>query len=501
MSARRTLIAVAAAALLLAGCGWGRTADEPTTTGGSGELTAAGTYSVESLDPHGPSAMASGTQLAAQAIFGRLVRQGADGAYQADLAAKWSSSEDATTWTFTLRDATFSDDSPITAADVAASFKRVKDLKGPLAGNFPDTEVTAPSEHEVVFTSKASNAALLGKLTLFYVTPAKASGEGFFNAPVGSGPFTVTSFSPGERLVLAPNAKYWDGAPKLRKLTIQTIPELSARLTALRTGEVQVIWGIPDDQLATLRGDQNVTVESVPGTAVFTQWFNSGTPALKDAAVRRALRQAVDFKKIITSLYPETGLPADSAIAPTVLGYAAQTPVTPDPQAAKAALTEAGFDFSKPLRMQFSGAEFRQFVQAVASDLDAIGVKTDVQEKEPAVFLEDLLAMKWDINFQQLATPTRDAATNLGRLYPCAAGRTGYCNKELDKLLSGAEATSDAAERKRLYAAAIGVIWNDAVGMYPMFVKVPYAWRPSVKGLVLDPSALPDFSKVTVTSS
>ncbi|GLW11710.1 ABC transporter substrate-binding protein [Microtetraspora sp. NBRC 13810] len=503
MTARRRLATLTALAVLVAGCGWGGggTAGAPSAGGKPAGLTAAGTYSVESLDPHGPAGASAGTQLAAQAIFSRLVRPGADGSVTGDLATRWTSGDGATTWTFTLREGvTFSDGSPLTAQDVVASFDRVRELKGPVAGNFPDTEVSAPSDREVVFTSRTPNAAILGKLTQFYVVPAKA-GDGFFGAPVGSGPFTVTSFTPGESLELAPNRRHWNGAPTLGRLTVKNIPELSARLTALRTGEVQVVWGIPDDQLPPLKSDPSVTVQAVPGTAVFTMWFNSRTPALKDAAVRRALWQAVDFKKIISSLYPETGTPADSVVAPTVLGHAPQPPVPHDPDGARAALAAAGFDFAKPLRLQFSGAEFRQFVQAVASDLDAIGVKTDVREKEPAVFLEDLLALKWDVNFQQLATPTRDAATNLGRLYPCAAGRNGYCNEDLDALLAKAEATDDTAERERFYAGAIAITWNDAVGMYPMFVKVPYAWRQGVNGLVLDPSGLPDFSKVTVNPS
>ena len=234
-----------------------------------------------------------------------------------------------------------------------------------------------------------------------------------------------------------------------------------------------------------------VTVQTVAATSVYTMWFNSGRPALAKPEVRRALWQAVDFDTIIKSLYPQTGELSKSVVAPAVLGYSPADPPAYNPEAAKAALQAAGFDFSTKLQLQFSGAEYRQFIQAVAADLNKIGVQAEPTEKESAVFLEDLLAMRWDINFQSLSTPTFDAATNLGRLYTCAAKRNGYCNPALDTILSEAGSISDVTKRKELYAQASQIIWTDAVGMYPMSLKIAYAWRSEVQGLEPNPSFLP----------
>jgi peptide/nickel transport system substrate-binding protein len=500
----RVVTAVVAALALLAGCS--------TTTGGDsgtgeaaagGELTVAGTYPIESLDPHGLTGGSStGTQLANRAIFSRLVGTGADGKLVGDLATSWKPGTDASEWRFELRDGvTFSDGSPLTATDVVDSFNRMMTINGTNAANFTGYIMTAPSETEVVLEMPKPDASVPGKLTLFYVIPSgvQADDAAFFEKPVGSGPFTVTRFAPGEVLDLAPNKKFAGSPAKLDKLVIQTIPDLSARLTALRTGEADVVWGIPDDQLPALQGENTLKVETVPGTQVFTMWFNS--KVLTDAKVRRALWQAVDFKSIISQLYPETGRLADSPVAPDVLGHVAQDPIKHDPAAAKAALQSAGFDFSKKLRLQFANAEFRPFIQAVVSDLAEIGVQAEPLEKEQAVFTQDLLALNWDINFQQLATPTFDAASNLGRLYPCAAGRNGYCNPELDTLLAEAGAATDSAEREELYGEASEIIWRDAVGMYPMAVSIAYAWNNKLQGFQPDPSGLPDFAKVGFAGS
>jgi peptide/nickel transport system substrate-binding protein len=500
----------AAAALLLAACsttsGGG---DDTADAGDSGEATggdvvAAGTYPIESLDPHGAQGASTGTQFAGQAVFSRLVRPAPDGSLTGDLAESWEPNADVTAWTFTLRDdATFSDGEPVTAEDVVASFERMITLDGPNAGNFPEYTMTAASDTEVTITAPAPDAAVPGKLLIFYVIPAGVAPDdtAFFAEPVGSGPFTVGGFTPGESLELVPNENYWGDVPQVDTVTVRNIPELSARLTALRTGEVDVVWGIPDDQLGALQGEDTLTVETVPSTAVYTMWFNSSIPSLATPEVRRALWQAVDFETIISTLYPETGSLAEAPVSPLVLGFSPQEPVGYDPDAAQAALTAAGFDFSQTLRLQFANAEFRPFIQAVVSDLAEIGVTVEPLEKEQAVFTEDLLALNWDVNFQQLATPTYDAASNLGRLYTCAAGRNGYCNPELDALLAAAGGSGDEAERTELYGQASEIIWRDAVGMYPMAVSLAYAWNSDLEGFTPDPSGLPDFSTVTVSGS
>ncbi|MGP2436113.1 ABC transporter substrate-binding protein [Streptomyces sp. JW3] len=487
-----------AGAALLAACS--------TTTGGDDDggsaardVTVAGTYPIESLDPHGAQGASTGTQLAAQEIFTRLVKPDPDGTLEGDLAASWKPNKDVTAWTFTLRTGvTFSDGSALDADDVVASFRRLTALNGPNAGNFPGATMTSTSPTEVVLSSPAPDASVPGKLGTFYVVPAEVGTDdtAFFNHPVGAGPFTVEEFTPSESLVLVPNKKYRGGPPAPRRVTVRNIPELAARMTALRTGEVDVVWGIPDDQLAALKGQKSLTVRTVPSSAEFTMWFNSSVAALEDAAVRRAIWQAIDFGTIIGELYPETGEAADAPVTSVVLGHVPQPPVRHDPAAAKAALSAAGFDFSKKLRLQFANAEFRPFIQAVVSDLREIGVLVEPLEKEQAAFTEDLIALDWDINFQQLATPSYDAASNLGRLYTCAAKRNGYCNKQLDTLLAAAGATADKNRRTDLYGRASRIIWRDAVGMFPMSVSIAYAWNSELKGFAPDASGLPDFATV-----
>lgn len=462
------------------------------------ELVVAAQFPIENLDPHGTSAMDNGTQVAAKAIFSALVRTVGPAEFEGVLAESWKVNDDATEWTFTLRDnVKFSDNAPLTSADVVASFERVQTLKGAMASNFATHQAKASDPKTVVISTTSPDPALLGKLGTFYVTPAAQEQAGW-EKPIGSGPFVVSEFTPGQSIVLTPNPSYFGGEPTLDRLEIRSIGEMAARLTALKTGEVDLTWTVPDDQLPGLRSTPDLVVESISSNAVLTMWMNSSGKGLSTPEVRRALWQAVDFQTIITSLYPETGTVADSVVGPSVLGYAPQTPVGYDPAAAKAALDAAGWDYDQTVRFQFSQPQFQQFTDAVASDLAKIGVKVEPIQKEAAVFLQDLLALNWDLNIQQLGTAGFDAATNLGRLYTCAAKRMGYCNPTLDDLLNQAGSTSDTAKRQELYEQANKIIWDDAVGMFPMFVQTPYIRNETVQGFTLPMDATPDFSTVRI---
>ncbi len=486
---------LALSAAALSGCASG-TAD----SGTPGALTVAGPYRITGLDPQGTLAADNGTLLAAKQIYSSLVVR-AGTSFTPALATSWHATAGGRVWTFRLRGSlTFSDGKPLTATDVKASVAREAGLGGPLAALWSGITVSAPAADTVVFTSKDPQGALLSKASTLSVLPAAEVGRaGFFGKPVGSGPFEVSAFTPGQSLTLVPNPKYWGAQPSLKKLTIKFISNISARITALKTGEIQATWALPDDQVAQLASHKGVVTRTVPSDAQYTMWFNSGRPAFRSAAVRQAMWKAVDYASIIKSLYPATGAAARAPLSSTIAGYAAQDPYPYDPAAARAGLKAAGFDFGRSYQLAYSGDEFTQFAQAVASDYAKIGVKVVPTEKEKAVYLSDLLGMKWDINLQSLSDATGDADYVLGRLYTCAAHRTGYCDHALDATLTRAAATADPAARAALYGRAERTIWSRAVGMFPMDVRITYSWTSGVTGLTPSSDYQPSFAGVKVS--
>src|SRR5207302_976827 len=181
------------------------------------------------------------------------------------LAESWRPLND-TTWRFTLRKGvSFHDGSPFTADSVLFTLKRVRD-NGKLIKSFvyQDIEdVQKDGDYTVTVTTKRPFGSLPAHLTMLGMLPpsAAAGEEAFFQKPAGTGPFRFVSWTHGDRVELAANTKYWKpGVPRVEKVTVRFIPELSTRAAALRAGEIHVIDRGWPDLVQTLKGTPGVKV-------------------------------------------------------------------------------------------------------------------------------------------------------------------------------------------------------------------------------------------------
>ena len=463
-----------------------------------GVLRVAVPYALTTLDPYGTNSLDLATTTAALHIFDTLVTREGD-TFRPSVAASWSN-PDPTTWTFELRDdVTFSNGEPLTAADVVASIDRYVSQDGPAAALFAPVTASANGDHEVVMKTESPFGTLLGNLTRMFIAPADAlANADFGTAPIGSGPFVVKSFSVDDTLVLTANASYWGGRPSLDGLDLVRIPEVSSRLTALQTGEIDLTWLIPADQLPGLESDPNLTVDSVPSYSSYVIWFNASKPPFDNVLVRRAVWHAIDFGSIIDNLYQGIGVAADAPVTPQVFGYAPQIPYTYDPELAKSLLAQAGYPDGFETSILWKNDEYSDLSYAVISDLSKVGIKVTPRQEEHAIWIQDLLALNWDINNMVQAATTGDADILLGRLYMCDAKRIGYCNPALDDLLQQARTEADQSKRQELYAQASKIIWEDAVGMYPIDLLATYALRDRVKNFHPAASFAPSFTSVTL---
>ena len=489
MKTRRTLLALAT--LLALGF-------PGVASAAGGVLKVAVPYALTTLDPYGTNSLDLATTTAALHIFDTLVTRNGD-QFEPSVAKSWSN-PDPTTWVFELRDdVTFSDGTPLTAADVVASMGRYVEADGPAAALFSPVTATANGDHEVVMKTDAPFGTLLGNLTRMFIGPAdKVGAADFGTAPIGSGPFIVKSFQTDDRLELVANDEYWGGRPSLDGLDLLRIPEVSSRLTALQTGEIDLTWLIPADQLPALESDKNVTVDSVPSYSSYVIWFNASKKPFDNVLVRRAVWHAIDFESIIKNLYQGIGVAADAPVTPQVFGYAPQVPYTYDPELAKSLLAQAGYPDGFETDILWKNDEYSDLSYAIISDLAKVGIKVTPRQEEHAIWIQDLLALNWDINNMVQAATTGDADILLGRLYMCDAKRIGYCNPDLDKILLAARAETDQAKRQDLYAQASEIIWDDAVGVFPIDLLATYAYRSRVHDFQPSASFAPSFTSVTL---
>lgn len=463
-----------------------------------GELTVAVPYALTTLDPHGTNALDIATATASYHVFDTLVERDGD-TFVPSVAESWSN-PDELTWVFTLRDdVTFHDGTPLTAEDVQASMERYVALDGPAAPLYAPISVSTNNDHEVVMTTEEPMGTLLVNLTRMFIGPSERIDEdGFGRAPIGSGPFEVDSFQVDDRLALSANEGYWGGRPDLDRLELVRIPEVSSRLTALQTGEIDLTWLIPADQLPQLENDPDVVIDSVPSYGSYVIWFNSSREPFTDARVRRAVWHAIDFEAAIENLYDGIGVAADAPVTPEVFGYAPQEPYPYDPELARELLAEAGYPDGFETSMMWKNPEYSDLSYTMISDLAEVGIQVTPEQKEHAIWIEDLVNLNFDMNNMVQSAATGDADILLGRLYQCDAERTGYCNEELDRLLLEARAELDQDRRLELYDQASQIIWEEAVGMFPIDVLENYAYRSHVQNFDPAPSSAPQFTSVTV---
>lgn len=454
-------------------------------------LVVAGPATALALDPYGDQAMEDATLVVDGHIYDTLVKY-EDGEAKPSLALSWSNPDDLT-WVFELRDdVTFHDGTPFTGADVEAAYQSVG---AGLASLFaPFESVTALSDFEVEVTTKAPFGGVPVVLSMLPITKKGQAGDG-----VGTGPFSVASFAPGENLVLQRYDDYWGEPAGVEKIEFRNIPEESSRVTALLNGEIDLTWGLSPDQFTDVEDADGVEFITAPSYQHYYAWFNAQHEPFDDPLVRQAMIHAVNWDAIMESLFPGVAQRATAPIPSTVFGYAENPLYEYSPELATELLTEAGFPDGFSTSMQYSitcCSQIEELAQAVAADLAKVNVTVDVQGKEVGTWVEDFLALDWDINIANNVAVTGDANFTIGRLYPCAANRTGFCSPELDALIAQAQSTIDDGERAALWGQAGALIWDQAIGTFPFDVDQNYAFRSNVVDFDPGASGNPTFTSV-----
>ncbi len=493
------------AALVLTGCSGSPSSTSSPETMQGGDLVVS-TAQINSLDVQGASAASTGTGTVAKSVFSTLVTTDDAGEIVGDLATDWTTSEDGATWTFNLDpEAVFSDGTPVTSGDVAASLARTVEQKGPNASLFTGiSDVQTPSDQQLVLTT-TTGGSLLRSLTLLFVGEASGIADPeYWNKPIGSGPFVVESYSPGDTTTLARNDNYWGEKATLDTVKLVSIPEVSGQMTSLETGDVQIVVNVPQDQVAQVEGSGVARIESSDALSIMSLWFNNSVAPFDDVDVRKAMWQAVDWDKIRGDLYGDIADTGTAPIASGVFGYSEQTPYPYDPDAAKQLLADAGYPDGFDVDFKFNPESFSQlqsFLEAASTYWAEIGVTVNLMPQEQAVYLQDLTALNWDMTEVVNTSKTGDADQILGRLYTTKANRLGYSNPEVDQLVADAAASTDQDQRAADYARIQEILWTDVAGIWPMELKSVYAVSNDVVDFVPDPSGQPTFVDVKLAAN
>lgn len=190
--------------------------------------------------------------------------------------------------------------------------------------------------------------------------------EAFGLKPVGTGPYAITEFVPGQKLVWERFEKYWGEKPDLEKATITRINEMAARITALKNGEVDIITNVPPDQISTIERDPDLKVEGMQTPIFHVVFFKTNNPKLTDKRLRQALCLAIDRDLLNEALWHGKARIPEYHTFPQFgkLYDPSWRTIEYNPEKARQLLKEAGYD-GTPIRFDTQATYYTNGLLAV----------------------------------------------------------------------------------------------------------------------------------------
>lgn len=501
------------------------------TAQGRTELRVGISNNVDTLDPNVTTFSSVGVIMLH--VFEPLVWQDPLGSFHPGLAASWEVNENATEYTFTLKEGvTFHDGTPVNSEAVKFTFDRIKNpdtasqLAISLLGPYAETVVVDDLTFTVKFNSPY--APFLNSASTPYLAPssptaiAEAGTEYGLSTVTGAGAFVLESYVPNSEVVLARNDAYaWgseevfgqSGAAALERIVFKIIQEPATRLAALESGEVDFIDRVPELDVERLSGDSALVVEQIPQPGHgWSLMMNVEKFPTNDVAVRRAVALASDKQGLIDIVFNGFGTPGCSALTKVMFGYDPATcDYLPfDREQAKAVLEAAGWVDSDGDGVREKDGErlvIQHFFRAdnplgsamatyLQGDLAQVGIEVNLNGLTQSGYFEAVRAGQhnsqnwWDTwtdpdGMRVLFDSSRaDGGTNRNR----------YRSEAMDAILLQAASASDSAARAALYAEAQKLAADDAVMVYFVDPILLYGYSSSLSGIkFLGGGNLPNF--------
>jgi peptide/nickel transport system substrate-binding protein len=375
----------------------------------------------------------------------------------------------------------FHDGRELTSKDVVFNYQGYIDpaSTSPFKGAFRTLQsVRAIDDYTVEFKLKEPFAAFPVQLVSPPIIPAGA-GDDFGRRLIGTGAYRFIRYDVDDKVILAPFAGHFAGAPKNAGLIIRVIPDDTMRGLEVRKRSVDVVVNdMPPDIVYQLKQDGRVTLAEAPGLDYMYVSCNTQDPILKDRRVRQALAYAIDRDAIVKYLRRGLAREATSIVPPQAWAFEPGVKrYTYDPAYAMQLLAEAGYrdpDGSGPaarfrLTLKLGTAdEFRQQAAVIQQQFRAIGVDLDVQSLEFATMFADVVKGNFQLVQMQWAGGALVDPDIIRRVFhsqqvpPAGFNRGRYNNPEVDRLIDLATTAFEESERKRYYGEAQKIIANDS---------------------------------------
>ncbi|HET7340714.1 MAG TPA: ABC transporter substrate-binding protein [Methylomirabilota bacterium] len=395
------------------------------------------------------------------------------------LATSWKVVND-TTWEFTLRKGVkFHNGEPFTAEAVKATFDYMlnpasKSHYATAAYWKPLKDVQIVNDYVVRLVTDKPYPSVLdhASLTDLLIMPAKAlreqGAEKLAQHPIGTGPFKFVEWKRDERLVLERNPDYWQGPADVSRVTFRFIPEFSARLAALLSGEIDIMKDVPPQVVETVDKSGRAKVRSTVSSRInYLALVNLKPGPMQDVRVRRAMNHAVNVDELIAQVLKGHATKMCGPLAPANVDYAPVECYRYDPQRAQALFKEAGVDPAKlQLTLDTPSGRYpldKDVSLAIGAQLQKIGITTNVVVNEWGTHLDKIKNRNTGDMFFLGWGPALHGQGTIEPLFKADATYSSYGNnKVLDDKIARAVTLVDAKARAAAYAELQKLVHDEA---------------------------------------
>jgi peptide/nickel transport system substrate-binding protein len=433
-----------------------------------------------------------------------LVTMDGKGEVKPLLAESWKISPDGKEYTFVLRRGVkYHNGEEMTAEDIKWAVDYSKDPQhGASAKPHLDgvDSVRVVDKYTVRFLLKRSQVSFLSGLSdlgVLFVLPKNSipTGQTKVQAmPPGTGPFAFKEWRAGSHAAFERHKDYWQkGLPYLDRVVMKPVPDASARLAALRAGDLHLITRLPSQWVVKVQKNEMPEVKLAPAkyAGMRELYLNTLRPPFDNPKIRQAVVYAVDKQKVLEGAYWGQGEVAEERFykgSPWNFGFPERKR---DIAKAKALLKEAGY---KGEKIVFVSRQGQDEVAFIAPMLQEAGFNVAVETLEAGTYRGRTRSGDYDMSPGGGDLPADPA--QIAVEFMCDEesvkrksrdnNRTGYCNKQLDALVEQADSTLDSKKRKELFKKVFQILYDETPEVFLAFEHRNFGVHPAVRGFITD---------------
>jgi peptide/nickel transport system substrate-binding protein len=410
-----------------------------------------------------------------------------------ELAESWESNADASQWVFKLRKGVeFHDGKEMTAADVVSSINhhRGEDSTSGAQGYLQivgDIRATAPDEVTIDLSAASADLPYIVSDYHLIILPEGAD----MASAIGTGAFKIEAFEPGVRTFATRNPNYWkEGRGHVDTVETLAINDLTARTSAVQTGQVHFINRLDPKTVGLLARAPGIKIFDVPGAGHYTFPMRADTAPFDNVDVRLALKYAIDREDIVDKILRGYGkIGNDHPVPEFDPFYAADIPQRPyDPDKAKFHLQQSGHE--GPITLFIADAAFTGAVDAATlfqQHAQAAGVDLVLQRVPEDGYWSETWMQKPFCGSYWGGRPTADLMLSVAYLSDAAWNESFWYREDFDQLVRAARAELDFDTRKQMYHDLQMMVYEDGGEIIPMFNNYLYGAQDNLNGFVEAP--------------